>query len=124
MMRVLLPTRLGLEGALQRRDEAVRAYQHLMELWITNRLLYRGELERFFDVHRAAMSKIANTLLEQVSHGPLAWGELTRARIESLRSPGTQPRAPVSLNRRSQSETALGMCGVLRPVLYLEKLRS
>jgi mannose-6-phosphate isomerase-like protein (cupin superfamily) len=123
-----LPKRLGLEGALQRRDEAVRAYQHLMHLWSTNLLLYRGELERFFEVHRSAMSKIADTLVEHVDHGPIAWGEATRARIESLReSPAALPRAFVSLHRRSQSESRLGMCGVLRPILSLEtldKLRS
>lgn len=121
-----LPKRLGLDGALERRDEAVRAYQHLMNLWATNRLLYRGELERFFEVHQRAMSKIADTLLEQVKNGPLAWGELTRARIERLReSPAAPPRVPVvAMNRRTDGESALGMCGVLRPILSLEHLRS
>lgn len=120
-----LPKRSGLEGALQRRDEAVRAYQHLMKLWTTNLLLYRGELERFFNVHCAAMSKIADELLEQVKHGPLAWGEMTRARIEALsQKPGAEPRASISLNRRSTGDRALGMCGVLRPILSLEQLRS
>jgi len=120
-----LPKRNGLDGALQRRDEAVRAYQNLMTLWTTNLLLYRGELERFFDVHRAAMSKIADTLLEQVKHGPIAWGELTHARIQALsRKAESESRASVGLNRRNTGESALGMCGILRPILTLEKLRS
>lgn len=119
-----LPKRLGLEGALQRRDAAVSAYQRLMNLLSTSRLLYRGELERFFEVHQRAMSKIAGTLLEQVNRGPLAWGENTRARIEALEKPGRRDGASVSINRRSTGEMALGMCGVLRPILSLEKLRS
>lgn len=119
-----LPRRLGLEGALQRRDAAVSAYQHLMRLWSTNLLLYRGELERFFDVHRAAMSRIADTLLEQVQRGPLAWGQLTQARIASLDQRAAQASASVRLNRRSGAESALGMCGVLRPILTLDQLRS
>ena len=83
-----LPKRLGLEGALQRRDAAVSAYQHLMSLWTTNRLLYRGELERFFEVHQRTMANIADTLLEQVKQGPLAWGQLTQQRIAALEKPG------------------------------------
>jgi mannose-6-phosphate isomerase-like protein (cupin superfamily) len=118
-----LPKRLGLEGALQRRDEAVRAYQHLMHLWNTNRLLYRGELERFFEVHQRAMSSIANELLAQVEQGPLAWGALTRDRIRSLAKP-RPAGGEVCTNRRAESGSALGMCGVLRPILSLEKLRS
>ncbi|CAN5528161.1 hypothetical protein BH09PLA1_BH09PLA1_12100 [soil metagenome] len=118
-----LPKRLGLEGALQRRDEAVSAYQHLMNLWSTNRLLYCGELERFFGVHRREMATIADALLSQVKQGPLAWGQLTQQRIESLSRPSAAP-TNVSMNRRTTGESALGMCGVLRPVLTLEKLRS
>jgi mannose-6-phosphate isomerase-like protein (cupin superfamily) len=119
-----LPQRLGLEGALQRRDAAVSAYQHLMNLWTTSRLLYRGELERFFDLHRRAMSRIADRLLAEVKQGPLAWGQLTQQRIELLDKPGAQPQVLISMNRRSGSESALGMCGVLRPILSLENLRS
>ncbi|MBC8105574.1 MAG: cupin domain-containing protein [Anaerolineae bacterium] len=118
-----LPMRLDLEGALQRRDAAVRAYQHLMNLWATNRLLYRGELERFFEVHQRAMATIAGMLLEQVKQGPLAWGRLTQERIESLSRPSAST-TNVSVNRRTAGDSALGMCGVLRPILTLEKLRS
>ncbi len=46
-----LPKRLGLEGARQRRDAAVAAYQNLMRLWQDDRPAYFAELNRFFAVH-------------------------------------------------------------------------
>lgn len=115
------PQRLGLEGALQRRDASVAAYIELMRLWRDDRPAYFAELERFFRVHCEAMSRQGQTLMEQVQKGPLAWAEATRRRLETL---PTLPDVPpnVHVNRRG-AESAWGMCGVLRPILSLERLK-
>jgi mannose-6-phosphate isomerase-like protein (cupin superfamily) len=117
-----LPKRSGLEGALQRRDASVSAYQHLMNLWHDNRPAYFTELNRFFSVHCQAMQKQSQSFLDQVQQGPLAWAHATRTRIEQL--PAFSPPLPlVHLSRRG-TESALGMCGILRPILSLETLAN
>lgn len=119
---VTLPKRLGLEGALQRRDEAVGGYQRLMKLWRDDRSGYFAELKRFLEKHNHAMKAKAELFLEQVMAGPIAWAEQTSLRLEHLPAL-TQGEGEVFLNRRGQ-ESALGMCGVLRPILSLEKLTN
>jgi mannose-6-phosphate isomerase-like protein (cupin superfamily) len=115
-----LPKRLGLEGALQRRDASVAAYQKLMDLWRDDRPAYFAELKRFFTVHCQAMEKQSDAFLQQVKQGPFAWAQETRRRIEQL--PALPLVAPeVHLSRRG-TESGLGMCGVLRPILSLESL--
>src|SRR5689334_13939770 len=53
---VSLPRRLGLEGALQRRDAGVAAYQQFMNLWHADRDAYFAELRRFIDLHCREMA--------------------------------------------------------------------
>jgi mannose-6-phosphate isomerase-like protein (cupin superfamily) len=115
-----LPMRLGLEGALQRRDASVAAYQQLMDLWRGDRPAYFTELNRFFSFHCKAMEGLSESFLEQVKRGPLAWACATRQRIEALPSIPIIPPAVV-LSRRG-TEAGLGMCGVLRPISSLESL--
>jgi len=115
-----LPKRLGLEGALQRRDAAVAGYRHLMNLWQDDREAYYKELRRFFETHNRAMVSKGPEFLLQVQQGPLAWAETTMARISQLPSFSSE-EVPVFMNRRG-SESAFGMCGVLRPILSLEKV--
>lgn len=114
-----LPARQGLEGALRRRDAAVSGYGGLMALWREDRPAYFEELRRFLQVHCAAMAAIAPVLRERVRGGPLAWGELTRRRLEQLPAL-VQTSAEVWCNRRGR-DSGLGMCGVLRPVLSLDE---
>jgi mannose-6-phosphate isomerase-like protein (cupin superfamily) len=115
-----LPKKLGLEGALQRRDAAVAGYQILMKMWHEDRPAYFKELKRFFAVHCQAMEKQSDAFQEQVDRGPFAWAAATRHRIEQLPAmPVISPE--VHLSRRG-TESALGMCGVLRPILSLESL--
>jgi hypothetical protein len=117
-----LPRTKGLDGALERRDAAVAAYQHLMNLWNTDRDAYFAEVRRFFRVHADAMAAVRETLLEQVRRGPLAWAEQTSARIRQLPALPIDPR-PIEVNRRDETaEPALGMCGVLRPIVSLQQL--
>lgn len=113
-----LPKTLGLEGALQRRDKAVEGYIGLMKLWESDRDAYFAELRRFFDAHCRAMHKIAPELAQRVEQGPAAWTRDTRTRIEGLPAQ-TRVKPIVKLSRRGD-ESALGMCGVLRPITALD----
>ena len=112
-----LPKREGLEGALKRRDAAVAGYQQLVTLWETDRDAYFTELARFIGTHCRAMAAKASEFDQQVEAGPIAWANATRARIASLPSV-PEASADVFLNA-SGSESAFGMCGVLRPMLTL-----
>lgn len=117
-----LPRTLGLEGALQRRDKAVEGYLGLMNRWEDDRSGYFKELKRFFDQHCHAMHAIAPTLSQRVEQGPMAWAQATRSRIAAL--PGEPVVEPlVKLSRRG-SESAFGMCGVLRPITSLESFSA
>lgn len=120
--RMALPRTHGLDGALQRRDLAVAGYMGLMALRERDEAAYRAELARFCGVHRAAMAGVAETLREQVRQGPLAWAHATLDRIDALGSPGwTGDAADVAANPAG-SESALGMCGTLRPMLRLRPM--
>jgi mannose-6-phosphate isomerase-like protein (cupin superfamily) len=115
-----LPKKLGLDGALQRRDLAVTGYQTLLNLWKNDREGYDHELRRFFAKHAETMSSRAGMLTEQVQKGPIAWAQATSSRIAQL------PAIPaasseVFFNTRG-TESAFGMCGVLRPILSLERM--
>ena len=109
----------GLEGALDRRDAAVKAYLGLMDLWKTDKPAYFAELRRFIGVHLNGLAKLEPSFAEAVQNGPLHWGQLTEQRLASL------PQADEKLEPMShdlQSDFAYGMCGVLRPFLTLRPL--
>ncbi len=113
-----LPLNDGLEGALARRDAAVAAYQILVALWQTDRQAYNSELQRFFAVHRAAMTLRRDEFAKQLASGPTAWSQQINDRLELL--PDARPSdAEVFQNLRG-TESGLGMCGVLRPMLELK----
>lgn len=117
---VSLPRRHGLEGALDRRDAAVRAYQGLLAMWERNRPAYFAELERFLACHCATISAKTAELRSEVERGPQSWARTTFERLDAL--PGmTENGGEVFFNRRG-AEEALGMCGVLRPMLRLDSL--
>lgn len=117
-----LPKEMGLEGALQRRDLAVQGYAILMNLWQSDREGYFKELRRFFGKHTEAMSSYAHSLSEQVQRGPMAWAKTTISRIDQL--PALPSASPEVLFNTRGTESAFGMCGVLRPILSLEKVAS
>jgi mannose-6-phosphate isomerase-like protein (cupin superfamily) len=107
----------GLEGALDRRDAAVRAYMSLVELWTNDQPAYYTELARFIRVHLKAASCQVSSFGRAVERGPMAWGLRFRKRLEKL--PGASEEAGPVLHVPT-GETALGMCGVLRPVTTFE----
>lgn len=113
-----LPKREGLEGALKRRDAAVAAYMGFVALWSSDRDAYFAELERFIAHHCRAMAVKVDEFAAQVRGGPQVWAEATLARIAQLPSVPTATDA-IEISRRG-SESAFGMCGVLRPILKLE----
>jgi mannose-6-phosphate isomerase-like protein (cupin superfamily) len=107
----------GLEGALDRRDAAIRAYVGLLESWAKDRRAYFRELERFIGVHMKAAEGLRKDFSEAVEAGPVAWGERFRRRLEALPL-GRDELSPVL--HLPPDGTTLGMCGVLRPVTKLE----
>jgi mannose-6-phosphate isomerase-like protein (cupin superfamily) len=107
----------GLEGALDRRDAAIRAYMSLVELWTKDQPAYYAELARFIRVHMAAAARQVSSFGRAVEAGPTAWSQRLRKRLENL--PGASEEAGPVLHIPA-GETTLGMCGVLRPVATLE----
>jgi mannose-6-phosphate isomerase-like protein (cupin superfamily) len=107
----------GLEGALDRRDAAIRAYARLLDLWAKDRPAYFAELARFIGVHMKAASRLAKEFSVAVETGPVAWGERFRKRVGSL--PGAPDEGAPILHIPPET-TTLGMCGVLRPVTGFE----
>jgi hypothetical protein len=103
----------GLEGALDRRDAAIRAYTGLLELWKKDKKAYFADLKRFFDVHNRAMAEIKDKLQEDVEAGPVAWGGIATLRLENLPESDEYqvPRLFIP-----DGKVTYGMCGVLRPV--------
>ena len=107
----------GLEGALDRRDAAIRAYMGLVELWTKDQTAYYAELARFIRVHMQAAARQVSSFGRAVEAGPMAWGQRFRRRLEKL--PAASAEAAPVLHVPT-GETTLGMCGVLRPVTTLE----
>jgi len=109
----------GLEGALERRDAAVTAYQNLVKLWQTDRPAYFDELRRFTQAHLTAMAKIRPRFADAVTRGPLHWGRRSEQRLAAL------PRGEDNLEGQfhdAGADFAYGMCGILRPVINLRPL--
>ena len=109
----------GLEGALDRRDAAVKAYLGLMDLWKTDRQAYFAELRRFIGVHLNGLEKLKPSFGEAVQTGPLYWGRLSEKRLADLPQ-ADEKQEPASHDL--ESDFAYGMCGVLRPFLTLKPL--
>ncbi len=107
----------GLDGALDRRDAAIRAYTGLVELWTRDQPAYYEELARFIRVHLKAAARQVSGFGRAVEAGPMAWGLRFRQRLEKL--PGASEEAAPVLHAPT-GETTLGMCGVLSPVTTFE----
>jgi mannose-6-phosphate isomerase-like protein (cupin superfamily) len=107
----------GLEGALDRRDAAVRAYMGLVELWTKDQPAYYTELARFIHVHMQAAARQVSAFGRAVEAGPMAWGLRFRKRLENLPR-GSEEGGPIL--HVPPAGTTLGMCGVLRPVTSFE----
>jgi mannose-6-phosphate isomerase-like protein (cupin superfamily) len=103
----------GLEGALDRRDAAIRAYAGLLELWTKDRTGYFQELGRFIGVHMKAAAGLRPGFAEAVEAGPVAWGLRFQKRVEGLPAPAGEGSP---LLHTPTDQTTLGMCGILRPV--------
>jgi hypothetical protein len=93
-----------------------------MRLWNEDRDAYFADLKRFFTVHCDAMAKKSAVFIEQVKRGPALWASETERRISQLPAlPDTSSEVHLS---PAQPESGLGMCGVLRPIVMLERLNG
>lgn len=105
-----LPQRLGLAGALERRDHAVRAYLKLLALWKENRVAYEQELARFVCKVLESAAQKKSEFLPFVEAGPLAAGRRAQERLEAVPAPvGT----PLLRYQAEETQPGLGMCGQL-----------
>lgn len=109
----------GLDGALDRRDAAVKAYMGLIKLWETDREAYFAELRRFVGAHLSATEKIKPRFADAVAQGPLRWGQVSQQRIDAL--PAALPTHDGAFHD-GKADFAYGMCGVLRPFLSLKPI--
>ena len=103
----------GLDGALERRDHSIRAYQGLMRLWETDRDAYRAELMRFNAVHARAMAPLRERFETVVQQGPAQWLAMALSRIDNLPKGGVGAQA-TSIGPEPGEK--LGMCGLLKPL--------
>jgi len=114
-----LPKEKGLKGALERRDHSIRAYQTLIQLQKDNPSAYLTELKRFVQTHQTAIEPLRHTFQSAIETGPLFWGNRSQKRLHQTPSP--HPDSTIVTHHR-QPETALGMCGILNPMLKLQQI--
>lgn len=115
---VALPLHHGLEGALDRRDASVRAYMRLMDLWQTNKPAYFDELQRFIELHQAALAPRRAEFARIIDDGPGRWLTEAREAVDKLgvAHPGTTTAHAVRTTPPDATQ-ALGMCGLLEQFL-------
>ena len=114
-----LPQKKGLTGALERRDQSVRAYQTLLQLQTENTTAYQTELQRFIQVHQNAINAQKDTFQLAIKNGPLFWGNRSQTRLQHTTS--TSPDSDIVTHHR-QPKTTLGMCGILNPIIQLQQI--
>jgi len=110
----------GLEGALKRRDEAVRAYTPFVELWKFDKVAYYRELERFVGLSLDKAAALKSDWASVVEEGPGAWANRYRHRIKYLPYNRDEMFPGFSF---PAAEPTLGMCGLLQPVGKLESVK-
>lgn len=112
----------GLGGALERRDASTWAYQKLIALWENDKAVYRSELERFFNLHKASIAENAAQFLPAIKGGPVRSGEVALGRVAGLSQTRWSTGADIAMAIVSSGEPTLGMCGLLRQVDNLTDL--
>ncbi|WP_428939632.1 cupin domain-containing protein [Fontivita pretiosa] len=117
---MMLASEQGIEGALRRRDEAVRAYVSFRQLWTTDRAKWEAELRRFIDVHLSDLARQRQRLAAAIESGPVAAATLSRRRLDAL--PHMLGSDLAGVCEPGQPET-LGMCGRLRQLDRLVSVR-
>jgi mannose-6-phosphate isomerase-like protein (cupin superfamily) len=119
-----LPKEKGLEGALERRDHSVHAYQTLLQLHQENTDAYNAELQRFIQTHQNAIKPLHDTFQSAIKTGPSFWGARSLSRLQKPTS--THPDSNTVTHHRQPPQrseyTTLGMCGMLNPMLTLQQI--
>lgn len=111
----------GLDGALERRDIAVRGYLDLLKFWNANRDDYYSELKRFIDLHNTTVRTTPEALEPYIENGPRAWA---RAATSSLSGNAKDTKGMTVINKLPTGKPRLGMCGTLQPVQANEEESS
>lgn len=111
----------GLEGALERRDLAVKGYLPLVRLWEEDREAYFEELKRFIDLHVKTVEADPDKYQPYIETGPKGWGrhteELLRGGARPTQTGGTPVTHEMPVIRNTPGSTHhFGMCGILHPV--------
>ena len=104
----------GLEGALDRRDLAVKGYTELLQLWDNDRDAYFAELKRFIDAHQEHVRSNPDKFAPYIAHGPRAWAERTEQMLDGEIN---APAGEEILRNLPGDEPLLGMCGTLHPIM-------
>jgi hypothetical protein len=102
----------GIEGALDRRDLAIKGYGELMELWENDREAYYVELKRFIDGHVKTVQENRSKFEPFVANGPRKWARKT----EQLLDGEGQNMSENIVKDLPAGDPHLGMCGVLHPI--------
>jgi len=108
----------GLEGALKRRDEAVRAYGSFFSLWSFDRVAYYKELERFVG-HVLNAAAAGRTQLGDGTAGS-GWTARHRARLKDL--PLNRDEIPAVFSFPPEKES-LGWSGLVLRVTSLDAVK-
>lgn len=110
----------GLEGALKRRDEAIKAYAPFLELWKFDKVAYYRELERFAGLALQKAGEMKADWAKAVEDGPGAWVNRYRFRVKYL--PFNRDEMFPGFSFPAE-EPVLGMCGLIQPVGKLETVK-
>jgi mannose-6-phosphate isomerase-like protein (cupin superfamily) len=108
----------GLEGALKRRDEAVRAYTLFLDLWKFDKVAYYKELERFVGLHLNAVTRKRKEFKGEADAA--AWAAHYRARLKNL--PLNRDEMSPAFYFPPEAEIP-GLSGFLLPVTNLERIK-
>ncbi|MHB8054161.1 MAG: hypothetical protein ACYDH3_02805 [Candidatus Aminicenantales bacterium] len=110
----------GLEGALKRRDEAVKAYSLFVSLWKLDKPTYYVEIERFVGLQLDAAAPKRAAIGKAVDAGPAAWTARFKARLRDL--PLNRNEMPPVFHFPPETETP-GLSGLLLLVTNLEAIK-
>lgn len=110
----------GLDGALNRRDEAIKAYAPFVDLWKFDKVAYYVELERFVGLALQKAGPNKKDWAAVIEDGPGAWANRYRHRVKYLPFNRDEMFPGFSF---PGDEPTLGMCGLLQPVGKLETVK-
>lgn len=110
----------GLEGALQRRDHATKAYQQLMNLYASDRPAYRQELIRFRTLHAKSLANYKQEYSQLVDTGPGASLQQVKSMLDALPEATFVDGQQIGKRNLTSEKSIYGMCGLIQQLSQLE----